>query len=181
MLNTFTLRVTLEGVKPPIWRRFVVPGETPLDGLHDVLQAVMGWTDSHLHAFQAGAQRYEIPSPHGDRLDGKDERGVPLQTVLRAVGKTLLYQYDFGDCWRHEVILEQITPSPGGGVPALCLGGARACPPEDVGGPHRYTEFVAALADPQHPAHGHWVEWIEEFDAERFDLAAVNRALGWRR
>jgi Plasmid pRiA4b ORF-3-like protein len=181
MPTTYTLKVTLDGVKPAIWRRFVVPGELPLDQLHGVLQTVMGWTDSHLHAFEAGPQRYELHSPNEDTRGSKDERGVPLETVLKTKGATLLYRYDFGDRWCHTVLVEEITPGSDAPVPALCLGGQRACPPEDVGGPHRYAEFTAALADPAHPRHDYWLDWIEIFDTELFELSRVNRNLGWRR
>jgi len=113
-----------------------------------------------------------------DEDDEEDERAVIVKDVLKRARQKMRYQYDFGDSWDHEILLEKILqPEPGTAYP-ICLEGERACPPEDIGGVWGYAEFLEAQADPAHPRHEEFQEWFSEpFDAERFNLAAVNRKL----
>ena len=141
-----TIKVTLEDTKPPVWRRLVVPGDLTLDGLHDVLQTAMGWTDSHLHRFFAGTSpddNYfvtEYDAEEGD--DGTPEAEARLDQVLREPGDCLRYEYDFGDGWDHELRLEDVADLEDDARPR-CIGGRLACPPEDVGGVGGYAEVAA--------------------------------------
>ncbi|MDT0617513.1 plasmid pRiA4b ORF-3 family protein [Salinisphaera sp. P385] len=178
--SVFQIRVVLEGVEPSAWRRLLIPGAIDLAALHDILQRAMGWTDSHLHQFIAGEQRFGIPDPEFD--DGtSDEVGVPIARFLIRAGDSLIYEYDFGDGWEHRIALEDVTDSDDRQDLPLCIGGAGACPPEDVGGIGGYEEFLAALDDPGHPDHDELAEWIDsDFDPERFDLEEVNRRLAGR-
>jgi hypothetical protein len=176
--TTYQLRITLLGIDPPIWRRIQVTSTFPLASLHDSIQAVMGWTDSHLHGFEKDGKHWGVPETDefGD-LKLIDERKVPVGTVLKAEGDVLRYEYDFGDSWVHDVLLEKIVPSEAPPKPH-CLGGARRCPPEDVGGPHGYQEFLDAIFDPQHEEFDHYRQWAGgPFDAEEFHLQAVNYTL----
>lgn len=172
------LRVTLSDVAPPIWRRFLVHGADDLAHLHEVLQDVMGWTDSHLHMFVADGRAYGVPDPEFDD-DTDSEEGVRIDALLQQKGDSIRYDYDFGDGWEHEVVLEEILDAREvkQAVPR-CLAGERACPPEDVGGVPGYEDFLAAYRDEAHPEHDDLVEWIGEgFDPEGIDIEEINAFL----
>jgi hypothetical protein len=173
----FQLKISLTGVRPPVWRRVLVPGEMTLAELHDVVQVAMGWTDSHLHEFEIGDTSYGVPDVDWGRDDVKDEARTKLVRVS-GLGSHLRYTYDFGDDWRHDITVEKVVaPEPGVRYPT-CSAGRRACPPEDVGGPWGYPEFIAAVADPKHPDHEHWTEWIGgSFDPNQFDAVATDAVL----
>ena len=147
------LKVTLDDVKPAVLRRLQVPLTIRLDRLHAVLQAAMGWTDSHLYEIKARDVGWGVPD--ADFGDGPlDARKARLVDVLEDVGvKTVKYLYDFGDGWEHTVKIERITDAvPGLAYPVL-IDAIGRCPPEDVGGPRGYAEFLDALADPAHENH----------------------------
>lgn len=173
----YQLKVTLKGSKPPIWRRFQVRGSTTLAKLHRILQIVMGWEDYHLHQFIVGGVYYGVPDPDWD-LDVKSERWVKLEQVVSDVKDHFVYEYDFGDSWEHEIVVEKVVPPEPDVRYPICLTGKRACPPEDVGGIWGYPEFLEAIHNPEHPEHEAMLEWIGgAFDPEAFDLEAVNQAL----
>ena len=164
------LHVTLNDVKPPVQRRVEVPLAIRLDRLHLVLQAAMGWTNSHLYEIRARDVGWGLPDPDfgGGPLDAKKAR---LVDVLDDAGtKTVKYLYDFGDGWEHTVKVERVTDAiPGLAYPVLINATGR-CPPEDVGGPWGYDEFLDALADPAHENHAEMKDWI----GEDFNPTAVN-------
>ena len=141
-----------------------------------MIQEVMGWENCHLHRFRFKDKEYGVPDPEFPS-EMRNERGRRLREFLREEGETFGYQYDFGDDWEHDVVVERIVI--GAEVTdAMCLEGERACPPEDVGGPPGYMEYLKALRDPSHPEHEQMVEWRgPSFDPERFDPAAINRRL----
>jgi hypothetical protein len=175
----YQLKVTLEHVKPLVWRRLLVPSNIPLHKLHAVLQEAMGWTDSHLHAFSFRDRRIgDISIEDGfEEQEVEDERKVRLDELV-GPDQVLLYEYDFGDGWLHQVCVEKrLEPDPRLTYP-LCVGGARACPPEDCGGPPGYERLLAALKNPSHEEHGQLVTWSGgAFDPEGFDSNRVNAAL----
>jgi hypothetical protein len=172
----YQLKVTLNGSNPPVWRRVKVPDLT-LGELHDVLQVVMGWQDSHMHQFVVGGRYYGRSDP-GDHMEADDEDGVLLSHILTGKRPRIVYEYDFGDNWQHDVILETtVEPKPGIKYP-LCLEGERACPPEDCGGVWGYADFLEAIGDPKHPEHREMKAWIGgKFDPDRFSVDQVNREL----
>ena len=175
--SIFQLHVTLEDTDPPIWRRVLVPGYIHLEQLHDVLQCTMGWTDSHLHEFRIADKRYGTPMPDfdepGDRL--LSDRNAKLGDVIGGTGDRFLYVYDFGDNWRHDIVVEEVVASDAGKPKALCLAGEGCCPPEDVGGVFGYYDFLDAIADPDHEEHDEYLVWIGgDYDAGAFDLDNVN-------
>ena len=177
--SALQLKVTLLGVKPPIWRRILVPASIALPGLHRVFQVVMGWEDSHLHAFEIKKKRYVMAGV--DEWDDSpyelSEDGVKIAKLVE-VGDTFVYLYDFGDDWRHLVVVEAISSAGRALVHASCLGGERACPPEDVGGTPGYYYFLQAISDPSHEEHEDYLEWAEDgFDPEAFNLADLNARL----
>lgn len=130
----YQIKVTLEGIHPPIWRRIQVSSHLTLPQLHAVLQISMGWTNSHLHGFRQGERFYTEPDPNYTDMAVMDERQVQLHQIAPEVGSHFIYEYDFGDSWEHTLVVEQILlPDPGVAYPR-CIAGKRACPPEDVGG-----------------------------------------------
>jgi hypothetical protein len=174
---TCQLKITIQEIRPPIWRRVRVPGRMSLETLHRVIQIVFGWTDSHLHEFRIGETRYGQADEFSE-LDMLDERRVSVADALGKKTKRLVYTYDFGDDWRHEVVVEKVEPAGPGEDRAVCLGGKRHGPPDDCGGPWGYVEFLEAIHDPRHEQHEEMVEWIGGgFNPETFDLAAVNKRL----
>jgi len=174
--KAFRLRVSLLDVEPEIWRRFVVPADIELDELHMVLQLVMGWLDCHLHLFRIGSAVFGAPDPDFED-DTQDETGMQLRRLAR-VGDEFGYDYDFGDDWRHTVVVEAAVDRDEHEHLVLCLDGARRCPPEDVGGPWGYEEFLADYLNPKSKRRKELVEWIgPKLDPERFDIAGVNANL----
>jgi hypothetical protein len=172
----YQIKVTLNGSKPPIWRRIQVPGNYTLAQMHAVLQVVMGWTNSHLHAFTVGGISFGHPDPE---LDFEDERKVRLSQLVPEEKARFLYEYDFGDNWEHVLEVEKILPPEPGAQYPVCLAGKRAGPPEDCGGVWGYADFLEAIRDPEHPEHEEMREWVGgEFDPEAFDREAINRELG---
>jgi hypothetical protein len=172
--KTYRLKVTLRGSRPPIWRRLEVDGGLTLAQLHHVLQLVMGWTDSHLHQFRHGTTYYGQPDPEMG-MERENERRVVLQQVLRRPKERMVYEYDFGDGWEHDILLEAIAETGTSKVTTRVLAGKRACPPEDVGGIGGYYRFLEAIQDPKHPEHGELLEWGGPFDPDAFELDEINR------
>jgi hypothetical protein len=161
----FQLDIRLAYIEPPIWRRIVVSGHVTLFGLHRMLQFIVGNT------------YYGEPDPeYDDRM--KDDRRVRLQKIAREEGASFLYEYDFGDGWRHVITVEGIFPETQDMFVPRCLDGARACPPEDCGGIGGYEHLLEALRDRRHPEHKELRRWVgNHFDPELFSLQAVNSAL----
>ncbi len=176
----YQLKITLKDSKPPIWRRVQVPSDVSLGKLHRIIQEAMGWFDSHLHQFEIGETYYGVPSrdDFGDFYEVKNEKTVKLNQLISRPKAKLLYQYDFGDSWEHEILLEKILPPEPGVQYPVCITGKRACPPEDCGGVWGYDSFLETIQNPKHPEHAEMLEWVGgSFDPEAFDLEAVNRAL----
>ena len=173
------LKVALRGIDPPIWRRLIVPVWTTLDRLHAVLQAALGWTDSHLHVFEIDGERIGVPYELHDLAEVYTRSGrlVRLLDVVERGCRRFVYEYDFGDSWRHEVDVEDVR-EPGDEGGARCLDGARACPPEDCGGIGGYARLLEILFDPAHEEFDELRGWVgPDFQPERFDLLAVNDRL----
>lgn len=175
----YQMKITLQGVEnPPVWRRVLVPATIRLDHLHEIVQAAMGWQNAHLHAFIHGQTYYGIPDPD---LPYRDERATRLNN-LAAPGDRILYNYDFGDDWDHEIAIEETTvASPDMRYP-WCVDGQAACPPEDVGGWPGYARLVDILTDPGHEEHQDMLDWLgldsrDQFDPARFDPAEANQRL----
>lgn len=173
----YLLRIQLIDIEPAIRRRFVIPSRITLDRLHDVIQIVMGWTDSHLHEFTIGKKRYaEYPESKEDGLIcGKYHLG----DLIKQNGRNFYYLYDFGDSWEHELVLEDSRYfDPESRTEIICLEDERACPPEDVGGVPGYYEFCEAIKDKNHEEHETFMEWSGgDFNSEYFDCSIVNPEL----
>lgn len=172
------IKVTLKGIRPPIWRRLQVPSDIRLSELHDVIQVAMGWTDSHLHQFSDGRNDYGAPMDVGfDDPDTLNEARYRLDQVAPKPKDKLIYEYDFGDGWTHEILVEKVLPIDPAATYPVCLTGKRACPPEDCGGIWGYAQLLETLADPENPEYEEMKEWAGEIDPDHFDLAATNRRL----
>lgn len=178
---TYQLKVQLKHSKPPIWRRLQVSGDTTLYKLHQIIQTSMGWTNSHLHQFIADGVYYGEPHPDYG-FDMENETRYLLRQLVSDVKDKFIYEYDFGDGWEHEIIVEKLMePEPQTGYPR-CIKGKRACPPEDVGGVWGYDEFLVAIQNKKHPEHKMYLDWIGgSFDPEDFDLDEVNQELRYIR
>lgn len=178
----YQIKITLKDSKPPIWRRVLISSETTLPKLHDIIQAAMGWYDSHLHAFEFHGEHYSAPSPydphHLQEMGMKSTNRVKLNKLIATEGEKFRYEYDFGDDWQHVILLEKILPADPKQKLPICIKGKRACPPEDIGGVWGYEGFLEAINDPKHPEHAMYIEWIgDDFDSEFFELDDVNERL----
>jgi hypothetical protein len=172
-----SLKITLRAIKPPIWRRILVPRGMTLGDLHIAIQVVMGWQNGHLHAFEVAGERY---GQRGSLEDVSDEDRLTLGGLVRSGVSRFRYTYDFGDDWEHDVLIEKIPPKlPRVTAFPACVAGKRNCPPEDCGGPFGYEDLLVILNDPNHPEHEERSEWIrEEFDPEAFSAGAADATLG---
>jgi len=176
----FTLRVSLDGSSPEIWRRFQMADNMTLRDLHSALQIVMGWEDCHLHEFEMKGRRYAAPAPDDSlcECEDNDERETSLRDVLRRKGQKIKYTYDFGDGWEHTILVEA-TGSPEEGVHyPVCLGGERACPPEDSGSLWGYYSKLKVPENPNDENYGGIKERMRsDFDPDAFSIDKVNEAL----
>ncbi|MBM3492579.1 MAG: plasmid pRiA4b ORF-3 family protein [Alphaproteobacteria bacterium] len=162
--SVIRLKITLDDSEPPIWRRVELPAETDLKGLHRVIQAAMGWTNSHLHEFQVGRRR----------AAGRTTLAELAASGVRRFG----YLYDMGDSWQHTLGIEKtLAAEPSAAYPRL-VDGAGRCPPEDCGGIPGFYSFLEALADPRHPEHAELLDWHGgPFDAADLDEAGIRQRL----
>jgi hypothetical protein len=173
--SVFRLRIQLNDVNPVVWRRVLVPGSVRMPKLSEMLLAAMGWTNSHLHAFEVGEKRFGMePDEDPDEID---ENTVTVLQTLRDE-RRFTYEYDFGDGWEHEVVIEELSWSDVGLKFGVCFDGQQACPPEDVGGPGGYVRFLEAISDPTHEERESYLERVGgSFDPAEFDLANANALL----
>lgn len=177
---TAVLRIELLNIEPLIWRRVRVARSASFKQLHEILQVVLGWQNTHLHEFRAGDLVLGMKGVDelDERAELKDESDWSLTELLATGVGDFEYVCDFGDDWVHRVVLEPARRWAVPGPSPLCLAGENACPPEDVGGPHRYMEFLETIADPRHEEHESYLRWIGGvWDPKGFDLNRVNRDL----
>jgi hypothetical protein len=171
------LKITIDDIRPPIWRRVLVPSRMTLAQVHRVIQEAFGWWNSHLHAFEIDGVAYGIDDGEGWGEPPVDERRTTLDTVASS-GDRFRYTYDFGDDWVHRIEVEDVVRLDPSGAYPRCGAGRRSGPPEDVGGPWGYARFLEAVADPNHHEHEQQLEWAGgSFDPERCDLAEINAGL----
>lgn len=179
----YSLRIELQGIVPLIWRRLMVPASIRLPKLHRAIQGAMGWSNRHLHEFNVAAQRYGEPDDEDFPDSGLvNEKGKTLSTLIGSNIGEFTYLYDFGDLWRHRIVVETLQPGRPYWFGSLCVAGERACPPEDVSGPNGYQRFLDALSDPQHRDHIRLLMWIGGiFDPAGFDINSANDRIVRRR
>jgi hypothetical protein len=170
----YELDVRLRNISPPIWRTIELDGSSTLEDVHYAIQSAMGWDNSHLHQFTIGKRSYGMVDIDGPS-ELEDERGARLQEVAKR-GDKLVYVYDFGDDWEHDITIERVT-TVAKPPPPRCTAGQRACPPEDCGGPWGYERLLRAIADPGNPEHAELVEWAGDFEPEELALPKAGREL----
>jgi hypothetical protein len=175
--TVYQLKVTLNDIKPAIWRRLQVKSDITLGKLHLILQDALGWTNSHLHHFEIVGESYGMKDADEFDEDLLDENRHKLNKVVDEKQR-FTYEYDFGDSWHHTIVIEKaLPPSPTVRYP-VCTAGARNCPPEDCGGTWGYAEFLDAISNKKHERHKELLEWIGgSFDPEHFDLDETNRRI----
>lgn len=176
--TVFQIKMTLRGIDPPIWRR-IQTKDCTLEELHALIQVTMGWEFDHLYRFDIGGVEYADPgmASFDDVEDACDTR---LSDVLPTRNRRprFDYEYDFGDEWNHQLIVEERFPPKEGVKYPICVAGQRACPPEDCGGPYGYSNLVETITNPDDPEREERLEWLGgEFDPEKCDLKAVNNKL----
>jgi len=170
----YQLKVTLDSIAPPIWRRVQVEDCT-LANLHIVIQICMGWDNCHLHMFRIDGEDYSDPGMGGDP-DDVSTHSESLAHLVDQGHRTFRYVYDFGDGWEHTIEVEDVLPAESKVKYPRCIAGKRACPPEDCGGPWGYPEFLEAIQNPKHEEHEEMLEWIGgKFYPEKFSAAAINK------
>jgi hypothetical protein len=182
--NIHRLKVSLRGIKPPIWRRLEVPSHITLERLHRAIQASFGWQDYHLHVFETAVGRYGTPDPDGD-ADNFNDAYKKLSAVADWPGDRLRYTYDFGDNWELDIVVEAVLLAESGVPYPRCIGGRRAGPPEDSGGPPGYADMLTVLANPGHEEHEARLAWLgidaaTDYDPEAFDMHVINLDLSRR-
>lgn len=176
----FHLRVELLHVEPLVWRRLWVPETVKLKKLDRIIQESMGWTNSHLHAFNIEGKRYGSQEQDDWGMDPNllDERRYAIRDVLGDVGFECSYVYDFGDDWMHRIVVERIDDATALNNWAMCIAGENACSPEDVGGPPGYDMFRESIADKSHPEFGDYWTWNGgAFDPTAFDMNLANKRI----
>ncbi len=171
------LKITLTGSKPPIWRRLLVSGEMTLQQLHHALQLAFEWENCHLHEFKINGKSFGEPDPDM-YAPVVNEAKVRLATALGKVGDKGTYNYDFGDDWLHQIVVEKILKPELGVDYPVCVAGKRRGPSEDCGGIHGYYNLIDAIEDPQHPDHEDMSEWVGgALDPEEFSIDVINERL----
>jgi hypothetical protein len=178
----FQLKITLQDILPPIWRRVLVSDKSTLLDLHDLIQYCFDWMDYHLHMFEVDAMKFvrvEDWEEDGDLY--QDDSMAHLGDLIPKYipeGRQFNYLYDFGDGWEIKILVEKILDDQEGGQLPRVLAGKRAAPPEDVGGVGGYAYFLEAIQDPQHPEHESYLTWIDGyFNPEDFDIEKANQVL----
>ena len=178
----YQIKITLDDIRPPIWRRVLLSSNTSLLGLHTIIQAVFGWLDYHLHVFKVNGIEYSDPAVEDfGELNFQDETKVKLGKLGLREKSKFSYQYDFGDSWDHSLLVEKILPFEKGVKLPNCIAGKRSRPPEDVGGRGGYANFLEAIRDPENEEHDSYLVWAGgAFDPEAFNLEAANAELRQR-
>ncbi|MGG4034230.1 DUF6155 family protein [Paenibacillus cisolokensis] len=178
MLMIYTCKIELDEINPKIWREFQFHPDVTFHQLHEMIQFIMGWDNYHLYEFHVNERAIGLPDPTFSYMENREVLDARRETVQKHVTKentVFSYTYDFGDDWRHTVTVVRIDSSTVIDPVPVCLGGARSCPPEDVGGAWAYQHMLEALSTPNHPERAEFTEWLgQEYDAERFSCDEVN-------
>jgi Plasmid pRiA4b ORF-3-like protein len=174
-LKIFQIKISLRDTD--VWRRVLVRSDILLPELHRIIQTAMGWTNSHLHQFVVNDIFYREPE-EDDYDDFVDYAEVKLEDVADVIGEKIIYEYDFGDGWEHDIKIEELLPIEDGKYYPVCLAGEKACPPEDCGGAYGYEDILTALKDKDNPEWEELLEWLgDEYDPEHFIIKEVNEQL----
>jgi len=180
------MRISLDYIQPEIWRRFVVNSSISLHRLHDVIQIVMGWTNSHLYSFTIQKAEYQLPDPNGEDLFNsmgfgpkpKNTKKIKLHDLKLEPRQKFRYTYDFGDNWNHTILVEKIYTATDDIILPFCIDGKRNCPPEDCGSIPGYDRILQVLKKTKTEEDKELLEWVgEDYNPELFDIEDTNIAL----
>jgi hypothetical protein len=176
------LKITLDDVEPIVVRRIEVPFDIKLSDLHLVIQHAMPWWNYHLYEFRARNHRWGLPDPDFDWPDMPrvlPAKGSSLAELIATAGtRTFKYLYDFGDGWEHKVRIEKTCEPVADAIYPRLVDASGRGPPEDVGGPWGYAEYLEAMANPNHERHAEMVEWRgPDFDPHVVDVAGIEKEL----
>jgi hypothetical protein len=170
------LRIELQGIEPLIWRRVAVSTAMNLMDLNRVIQAAMGWLDSHLWELEANSRRYSMRLPSEPEWNERyeDAETVTLESLLHDGSRRMNYVYDIGDYWEHALIVERVTAPLLNVTYPQFLGGERRCPPEDCGGPHGYYEFLKNISSKERRVRDEALRWYGgPYDPDDIDASAI--------
>jgi hypothetical protein len=180
--SVYQFKITMKDIKPIIWRRILVPETYNFWDLHVAIQDAMGWLDYHLHVFRIRRKHAhsvtEIGIPDEDRFGDIPEMlagwEIPISSYFNDIGVRAEYEYDFGDCWEHEIVFEGILLKEKNEKYPKCIDGARACPPEDCGGVPGYYNLLEILSDPDNEEYEDMMAWLgEKYDPDEFSAEKV--------
>ena len=175
------IRIELEGTDPQVWRSVDVPLSSTLTALHDIIQVTMRWQGAHMFEFVVGDQFYGEPYPDDSAWDRKvlQAKSIRLKTLVERGVDRFIYVYDFGDNWRHHIILDGVRQGEDQTDYPAFVGGARRAPPDDVGGISGFEAFLEAVTDPRHEDHDQMLEWSDgSFDPEDIDERDIRMIIG---
>jgi hypothetical protein len=176
------IKIELRDIKPKIWRLVDVPLSTTLMGLHDIIQVAMGWNDSHLFEFQIGDKVYSEPYSDDELYERKifKAKGIRLKSLVDRGVEQFIYIYDLGDYWRHDITIESVYDGKEEVEYPVFVDGAKRCPPDDVGGPPGFMDFLEAVMDKTHEEHRRMIEWYGgPFDPNDINEVHIRRILSW--
>jgi len=169
------VQVALRNLKPKIWRRLIVNPETSLEDFSKIIQTAMGWNNTHLHQFIKNKKYYTFPSEDMDDDFYIDYTPFKIKDLLKKEKDTMIYEYDFGDSWQHDIILEKQISLKHNLSHPKCTKAVLACPLEDCGGVYAYSKLLLVLNDPKHKEYASMKEWVgEHFYPEYVELEEIN-------
>jgi len=186
---TYQIKISLVDIEPSIWRRIIVPSNITFFKLHKIIQAAFAWQDYHIFNFDfedtvvcLSDPEYALGEFYGAGVEELNAKKIKIDKLFTE-RKLFIYEYDLGDSWKHEIVIEEILKSDQKIKFPRCIEGERHRPPEDVGGIGGYERFLEAINNPHHPEYNDMLVWAEKdtggrkFDPEYFYLNEVNRAL----
>lgn len=172
------LRLKLEGSSPNIWRKILISDNITFHKLHKILQAAMGWQQSHWYSFEVDDVIIEEkqsgiePTPNA-----KSSKHIKISKFDFQRKDQFLYTYDFSNNWAHHIIIEKVyDPQEVEDYP-VCLDGKNHCPSEDIGGIDEYNYAIKVLNNPNHHRYEELKGWIDNFDPKLFSIEEVNELL----
>jgi hypothetical protein len=175
--KVFSLRASVVGCQPRIWRRLLVRETMWLSRLHDSLQVAFDWFDYQTHTFNLEDLHFGNPMKH-DAVTVEDDRDVSLADLDLEHRNQFTYEYHFGESWQVELKVEKISTVEKGVTYPTCVAGERAGPPEDCGGLEAFHDMLACIKEPNTDLGREWLEWLgPDYDPAACDLVKINKSL----
>jgi hypothetical protein len=172
----YKIRISLQDSNPEIWRELKISPDILLPDFHKVIQTTMGWKNCHMHSYRKRRLYFGNPDFEDDYCENKDfndYKDIPLRAVLKTIGSEIIYEYDPGDGWEHDITLLKIMEKEAV-IHPVCTAGKQNCPPENCGGIIGFYDFLEILKDENHEQYEEVKEWMDEdYDPEYFNLEGV--------